>query len=294
MSQVNVTQMRATLLDPNHSDLKHYIIASYSTSTAQTLYELAETSVIEPLYAESELKEFLSISPLVAKLESKSKLFGLLTNEPHSKFDWSWILVSVPQSLPFNRLLQQLRSSLTLSFDGARKGVFHFYNSRVAHYFFGESNPEDTQVWLGAIRQVTWVSPSYSSNRGSICFFENSAQSLDFDNLKTSTQKALSPSQQMALERLHDDKIIEGYLTKQSMTHCDEQQWERYRALYVHSENLSLNRPHEIVRFFQICDQHGTHPDDIKSLMHLKPLDSESKLLALEQKMIEDKHYVSE
>ncbi|MBD1559752.1 DUF4123 domain-containing protein [Vibrio sp. S9_S30] len=294
MSEANNTKVRSTLLDPNQNDLKHYIIASYSASTAQALYELAETAEIEPLYAESVLEEFLSISPVVARCDIKSKLFRRLTEGTPSDFDWSWILVSVPTSLSFKHLLRQLRTGLTISFDGARRGVFHFYNSRIAHYFFGQSNPMDTQAWLGIIKQVTWISPSYSPNSGSVCFFENSAEGTEVNSSKANTQKVLSPSQQIALERLYDDKIIGEYLSKQSITHCNEKQWMRYRTLYMHSENLGLTPPNDIHRFFQLCDQYGASPEDIESVMHLETLDLDSKFHALEQKMIEDKHYVGE
>ncbi|PKF81399.1 hypothetical protein CW749_01800 [Vibrio sp. vnigr-6D03] len=294
MPEANNVNVRPTLLELNQSNLKHYIIASYSASTAQEIYEFSETSEIEPLYAESELQEFLSISPIVARVETKSTLFRRLAEGTPSDFDWSWILVSVPTSMLFDHLLRQLRSSLTLSFDGARRGVFHFYNPRVAHYFFGESDPSDTQTWLGEIRQVTWISPSHSPSSGSVCFFDGSAENLDVAISKVDTQKVLSPSQQIALERLHDDKIIEGYLSKQSMTHCDAQQWKRYRKLYILSENLNISQPDDIAQFFQLCDHYGTQPKNIEHLMHLKPLDSSSKFHALEQKMIEDKHYVGE
>ncbi|PMN87963.1 DUF4123 domain-containing protein [Enterovibrio norvegicus] len=278
-----------------HNDsLSHYIVANSSPEMASDLYKYSSTSDIRPLYLDTGLSELLAISPYITQIQKSDFLARVFEENAKNRAGWKGIILSVEKSFTFDNLLDFLRHRLFVLFSSERKGVLHFYNPSIANYLIDHATPEDTSKWLGPIRQIHWFGPSHSENNGYWCSFNN--LSTNQTELSLSDKAwVLTPSQQVGLEQLYDDKFILSYLkAKHIEPQNDVNFWSTYRGFLRFGEAINLEHSNHLYQLMDILKDLGFSEKNIDLKDSLAVLNTpEKKLATLEVALKKDRIYAS-
>lgn len=271
-------------------ELHHYLISHYAPSMAQEIYTHANSSDIALLYATTALAELSEYSPCVTRVHDADKLLKEYQHKAVSMDSWSGIVVSVPSTTSFSTLLTHLRQRLLILFTGGRKGILHFYNPRVANYFFDSVEAQDTNHWLGPIKQVSWFAPEHCLNRSLWCKVINTSLPV----ISTSQVPPLwkmTPSQQTALERLYNDKVLADFFASISLTVTDSEQWSQYLQYMTQSEQLGLSEKEHLYAYLSLCRKFGSADEVMLNSTPLLRLSAPQKIAYLEKMLTKDTIY---
>ena len=276
-------------------ELAHYLIADYHPDTAHDLYAYGASPDIAPLYIGTDLAELLEYSPYVIRVKSDDTLLNIFHTKAISGGSWSGILVSALAEIAFDDLITHLRQRLIMQFSGNKKGILHFQNPAVAHYFFGESDKRDTALWMGPITHISWYAFPYSAIQGVWCSVSNSLPVKAAELLSDTSNSSwiITPSQQMALEIQYDDKILSRFFESISVAVTDNTEWCNYRQCLNQAESLGLTDNTCIYRYLTLCRQYGKPAESLLKSSYLFSLTSSEKLQYLENTLRKDSLYVS-
>lgn len=221
--------------------LHWFALVNYFEGMLELVYSQFQAQEKEPLYLTTALEPLLKRSPMLVALDELSPPLGAAL-EPHT------IFISARASLSFNAVLAHLRSRLLVHYDGQRQGIFHYYQPRIASYFFAQSISADTDAWLGPLHTM-WV-PSPLPWEQDKWVEVGSNESLKI----TSGSWLLRPSQQHALLLQQHDKKIAQWAALQERT-MEKQDWQHMREVVALSRSWGIHQPNSLYALMDIASE---------------------------------------
>ncbi|RJX70146.1 DUF4123 domain-containing protein [Vibrio sinensis] len=129
--------------------VRWYALVAFYPDMHQKLFSSLKGHNVSPLYNRTVLKGMLEHSPYLIELEDHDSLIAELP-QTHS------LLFSAPDKYSKGDVLNHLRNRMKVTFDGNRKGIFHYYQPEIASYFFSAERRE-THSWMGILSSVSWL-----------------------------------------------------------------------------------------------------------------------------------------
>ena len=257
MNTSDTFNLQASSLQAN---LQHYLIANRLPGNVPNLmadmYAHNGGADNAILYLNSELSELLEVSPYVIRVHEGDFILQQYERNAVVQNGWSGIVVSVAETTSFDELLMHLRQRLLVLFSSGRKGVLHFSNPNVANYWFGETNSNETGLWLGPIQHVWWYGAERSPNQALWCHFQNHSDAPATDSNSSLLLWSITESQKAALELKKVDKVLAGFFLSTSMNVQNRQQWLRYRSFFCDASVLGLTELDNVYQYLLLCGEH--------------------------------------
>lgn len=219
-----------TEYEPN-AKMRWYAVISHYHLMPQEVYSVIQGHTVEPLYADTPLEELRDISPLVIELKSGSD--GLIKKLKPT----NTLFFAADKSLDFDFVIDHLRNRMYLAFDGVRKGVFHYYQPKVASYFFSLSDKEDVCRWLSPLTAIVFFNQVSSQKN------EWFGITQDLEEMKTSEIASevwtLTPSQDSALDTQYYDSGISEWGFAQGVEYSNID-WSAQRRLSKYFDSIDV------------------------------------------------------
>ncbi len=186
-----------------------YAVDRGDTGLAPAVYQWIDGHQIEPLYLMTVLDSLQDESPLVIALKygGGDPLTDKLPPE-------QTIYFSAPMNMAMDDVLHQLRTRMVVYFEGNTTGLLHYYHPQVASYLFTLADREDTSGWLGLCCSAMVYRQQLSESASWVEVGDGHSEA-DPDVW------VMQPSQEQALERLHEDKVIAAWAQQADVDEID-------------------------------------------------------------------------